>query len=128
LPIEPLIFPEFEKEFFMAAKAKGGGNKSTKPATKGEVLSQLADATGLSRKQVSSVLDQLGEMITKSLRKGGPGVFGLPGLLRFKVIDKPAQPERPGTNPFTGEPTIFKAKPARRVVKVAPLKALKSMV
>ncbi len=111
----------------MAAKAKSG-SKSGKPATKSEVLSHLAESTGLSRKEVSAVLEQLGGMISKNLRRGGPGVFALPGLLRFKVIDKPAQPERPGVNPFTGQPTVFKAKPARRVVKAVPLKALKSMV
>lgn len=112
----------------MAAKAKSGANKSGKAATKGEVLTQLAESTSLSRKQVSTVLEQLSDLIAKSLRRGGPGVFALPGLLRFKVIDKPAVPERPGTNPFTGEPTTFKAKPARRVVKAVPLKGLKSMV
>ena len=55
-------------------------------------------------------------------------VFNVVGLLKLKVVRKPATKERPGTNPFTGEATIFKAKPARNVVKALPLKALKDMV
>ncbi len=111
----------------MAAKTKSA-SKASKAVTKSEAIRRLAEASDLSRKQVSAVLDQLAVMITKSLQRGGTGVFALPGLLRFKVVDKPAQPERQGVNPFTGEPTTFKAKPARRVVKAAPLKALKGMV
>ena len=60
--------------------------------------------------------------------RSGAGTFTVPGLMKVKVIRKPATKEREGINPFTKEPTIFKAKPARNVVKVAPLKALKEMV
>ena len=62
------------------------------------------------------------------LFEGAAGIFTLPGLLKIKVINKPATKARKGINPFTGEPAVFKAKPARRVVKVLPLKALKEMV
>jgi nucleoid DNA-binding protein len=51
-----------------------------------------------------------------------------PGLMKIKVVKKPAVPARKGVNPFTGEEMMFKAKPARNVVKVTPLKALKDMV
>lgn len=104
----------------MAAKT------SAKPATKSEILAALAEKTELSRKQVSAVFDQLAAMISRSLQRGSP--FNLPGLLKLKVINKPAVPERQGINPFTKEMTTFKAKPARRVVKAVPLKALKDMV
>ena len=55
-------------------------------------------------------------------------MFNVPGLMKIKVVRKPATKARKGINPFTGEETMFKAKPARNVVKVTPLKALKDMV
>ena len=99
-----------------------------KPATKSEILEALAGKTGLSRKQINSVLEGLAEIISKDLGKSGPGVFTVPGLLKIKVVRKPATKDRKGINPFTGEETIFKAKPAHNVVKVLPLKKLKEMV
>lgn len=102
--------------------------KSAKPATKSEVLKQLADATQLSRKQVASVFETLGTTIKSHLGKKGPGVFVIPGLLKITVVHKPATKARPGKNPFTGEAITIKAKPARNSVKVRPLKSLKEMV
>ena len=99
-----------------------------KAMTKTEILTALAEGTGLSKKDVASVLDELGTVIGKSLGKGGAGVFNLPGLLKVKVIRKPATKAHKGINPFTKEETMFAAKPARNVVKVLPLKALKDMV
>jgi len=101
--------------------------KSAKPSTKGEILTALADKAELKRKQVSELMDELAKLIGKQL-KSGPGVFTLPGLVKLKVVNKPATPEREGINPFTKQPTIIKAKPARRVVKANALKALKDMV
>jgi len=98
-----------------------------KPAKKSEILSNIAEATGLSRKQVASVFDALSGQIKAAVSKKGPGVFALPGLLKILVIQKPATPERKGINPFTKQEQIFKAKPARKVIKVRPLKALKDM-
>ena len=100
---------------------------SPKPATKSEILSGIAEATELSRKQVASVFDALSGQIEAAVGKEGPGVFALPGLLKITVIQKPATPERKGINPFTKQEQIFKAKPARKVIKVRPLKALKDM-
>ena len=99
-----------------------------KPTTKSEIVTQLAEKTGLQRKQVSGLFDALSDMIGENLGKKGPGVFVLPGLVKMRVVHKPATKEREGTNPFTGEKTIFKAKPARNVVKATPLKKLKDMV
>jgi nucleoid DNA-binding protein len=67
-------------------------------------------------------------LIKKNVGKRGPGVFTVPGLMKVKVVKKPATKARKGINPFTGEATTFKAKPARKVVKVQPLKGLKDMV
>lgn len=97
-----------------------------KAPSKSEVYAHISEDTGLSRKQVAAVFDSLTGLIEKSLRKS-PGLFTLPGLLKIKVIKKPATKERKGINPFTGEETVFKAKPARKVVKALPLKALKEM-
>ena len=101
--------------------------KTAKPATKSEILACLAETTELSRKQVTSVLDALSCQIKAAVGKKGPGVFALPGLLKIMVILKPATPKRKGINPFTKQEQIFQAKPARKVVKVRALKALKDM-
>jgi nucleoid DNA-binding protein len=99
-----------------------------KAATKGEVYTKLAGKTGLTKKQVSNVFDALTEMIGNELGKKGPGMFQVPGLLKLKVIRKPATKAKQGINPFTKEPMMYKAKPARNVVKALPLKSLKEMV
>jgi nucleoid DNA-binding protein len=94
--------------------------------TKSEVLTQISKDTGLSRKQVGSVFDSLNGVIKKSLRSNG--LFTMPGLLKMKVVKKPATKAREGINPFTGEKMMFKAKPASKKVRVMPLKNLKAMV
>ncbi len=116
----------------VAAKKKAtpavsaGGVK--KPPTKSEILTSIADTTELSRKQVISVFDALNALIQDNLKPRGPGSFSVPGLMKIRVNKKPATKSRKGINPFTGEETTFKAKPARKVVKVTPLKNLKDMV
>lgn len=96
-----------------------------KAATKSEIVTNIAEATELTRKQVSSVFVALAQEIKAAVGKKGPGVFTVPGLMKIKVIHKPATKARKGINPFTKEEQIFKAKPARNVIKVRPLKALK---
>lgn len=99
-----------------------------KPLTKSETYAYLAHATGLSRKQVAGIFEGLAGLIGKSLGKKGPGMYVVPGLMKIRVVRKPATKAREGINPFTGQPTIFKAKPARNVVKIQALKAMKDMV
>ncbi len=99
-----------------------------KAYTKTELLTTIVDRTGVAKKEVAAVLDSLGDVIEAHVKKGAVGSFNLPGLLKIKTIRKPAKKARKGTNPFTGEDTVFKAKPARTVVKVLPLKKLKEMV
>lgn len=111
----------------MAAK-KAAKKPAGKPMTKSEILNSLADSTGLNKKEVASVLEELGALIGKNLAKRGPGVFNVPGLMKVKVVRKPATKARKGINPFTKEEQMFKAKPARNVVKILPLKGLKDMV
>jgi DNA-binding protein HU-beta len=101
--------------------AKKGG-----APTKSEILNQIAKDTELSRKQIGGVFDSLNSLIKKSLRS--QGLFTLPGLLKMKVVKKPATKAREGVNPFTGEKMMFKAKPASKKVRAMPLKNLKSFV
>ena len=99
------------------------------PMNKTKILSELSTNTGLSRRDCTAVLDELSVIISRHLKKrGGAGTFTLPGLMKIKTQRKPAVKARMGTNPFTGEETMFKAKPARTVVKIQPLKGLKDMV
>jgi nucleoid DNA-binding protein len=100
-----------------------------KPPTKSEIYAKIVDDTGLTRKDVAAVFESLNGQIKKSLGgRGAPGLFSIPGLLKMKVVKKPARKARKGTNPFTGEEMMFKAKPASKAVKVLALKGLKDMV
>ncbi len=96
--------------------------------TKSEVMGAIADETGLTKKEVASVFEAMAGLIKKDLGRRGPGTFTVPGLMKIRLKRKPATKARKGVNPFTGEEMMFKAKPARNVVKVLALKALKDMV
>ena len=117
----------------MAAKKKATPKKKTtakvakKPTTKSETLTFIAEKTDLTKKDVGFVFDTLAALIKRDLKRG-PGVYTVPGLMKIKVVRKPATRARKGVNPFTGEEMMFKAKPARNVVKVLALKGLKEMV
>lgn len=111
----------------MASKKKASaGTAKAKPPTKSEIVSQIADKTGLTKKDVGAVFEQLNTVIKRSLK--GPGEFTMPGLMKIRVVRKPATKSRKGINPFTGEEIMIKAKPARKAVKVSALKNLKDMV
>ena len=117
----------------MAAKKKVTARRKTtvkavkKPTTKSESLTYIAEKTDLTKKDVGLVFDSLATLIKRDLKRG-PGVYTVPGLMKIKVVRKPATKARKGVNPFTGEEMMFKAKPARNVVKVLALKGLKEMV
>ncbi len=99
-----------------------------KSRTKSQIMGDISDKTGLTRKEVSSVFESMAGLIKRDLGRRGPGVFTVPGLMKIRVVRKPATKARRGINPFTGVEMMFKAKPARNVVKVGALKALKDMV
>ena len=103
-------------------------NKVGRPVSKSAMFQSLAEATGLSRKQIATVFDELTNLIKRDVGKKGLGVFALPGLLKIKRVNKPATKARQGRNPATGEAMMIKAKPARTVVRAQPLKSLKEMV
>jgi len=101
---------------------------SAKPRSKSDVFSTIAQHVGIHRRDVAGVFHVMGSLIKADLSKNGAGVFSVPGLMRVTVKRKPATKERQGINPFTKEPMTIKAKPARNVVRVRPLRALKAMV
>jgi len=114
-----------------SAKKETAAKKVTATKTamsKAAVMDEIASNTGLNKKQVSSVFGELSTIIERHIKKGAVGQFALPGLMKIEVKRKPATKARKGINPFTGQETVFKAKPARNVVKIRPLKKLKDMV
>jgi len=122
----------------MAAKKKTAAKASsataarkvktiTEPMNKTQIINQIRETTGLTKKDVNAVFDELGDIMEGHLKKRGAGQFTLPGLLKIVTQKKPATKARKGINPFTGEATTFAAKPARTMVKVRPLKKLKDM-
>jgi len=127
-----------------AAAKRSRGTASKKPASaakprkttavkekmnKTAILSEIADHTGLSKKDVSAVLDELGVVMERHIKKRSVGEFTLPGLFKIKTVKKPAQKARKNVpNPFRpGETMDIPAKPASTRVKVTPLKKLKEM-
>jgi nucleoid DNA-binding protein len=98
------------------------------PLSKSDLVQKIADQFDekLTRKDVKGIIEAVATIGHAELKKNA--VFVVPGLIRMVVIKKPATKERKGINPFTKEPTIFKAKPARKVVKGRPVKAVKDAV
>ena len=124
------------------AKAKKSAKKSArkvakKPApktaaksvksvlSKSALVHHLAGTSGAAAKDVRAVIAALEDTIRASISKKGPRTFVLPGLLKITAVAVPAKKARKGINPFTGEETVFKAKPATVKVKVRPMKKLK---
>lgn len=97
------------------------------PLSKSDIIRVITETTSLNRNHVKSVLECLHQVIEKHVNKSGPGVFVMPGLMKITVVKKPARPARKGINPFTGEETVFKARPASRALKIRALKKLKEM-
>ena len=91
--------------------------------SKSELIQKIADELSLAKKDVKAVIESLATVGYKEMKKSGE--FLVPGFAKFIVVKKPATKERQGINPFTKEPTVFKAKPARKMLKVRPVKAAK---
>ncbi len=93
-------------------------NNAPKAMTKSQVYDEIAKDTDLSKKQIGQVFDALSKLLKRELGKKGPGMFTLPGLAKLKLVRKPATKARQGVNPFTKQPQMFKAKPARNIVRI----------
>ncbi|HTP82435.1 MAG TPA: HU family DNA-binding protein [Alphaproteobacteria bacterium] len=95
--------------------------------TKSQLVEKISEAhSTLSKRDIKGVVETLATVGHKELKKAG--VFVVPGFAKFVVIKKPATKAREGTNPFTGEKMMFKAKPARKIVRARPVKAIKDAV
>jgi DNA-binding protein HU-beta len=94
--------------------------------TKSQLIEKIAADTEMGKRDVKRILETLATVGYKELKKAG--VFLVPGFAKFVVIKKPATKARKGTNPFNGEPMMFKAKPARKIVRARPVKAAKDAV
>ncbi len=94
-----------------------------KRMSKSEFINTFAEKTGMNRKQATQTINTLSSLAEEQLRQSGEVV--IPGLVKLRVAEKKATEERQGINPFTKQPMTFKAKPARKVVKANPVKALK---
>lgn len=108
-----------------AAKAPAKVKAISEKLTKTQIVAGIADSTGLTKKQVGDVIGELEKMIEGSIKKRSVGEFTIPGLMKISTVRKPAVKARKGINPFTGEETMFKAKPASTAVKIRPLKKMK---
>jgi nucleoid DNA-binding protein len=108
-----------------AAPVKRSTTALAEAHNKTQLMTEIAELTTLSKKQVSAVFEELAALIERHVKKNAVGSFTLPGLFKIQVVRKPATKARKGINPFTGEETTFKAKPARNVIKIRPLKKLK---
>jgi nucleoid DNA-binding protein len=95
--------------------------------TKAALFQHLSEVTGVGKKDVVAIFNELNVVIGRHVKKNSVEEFKVPGLMKIKVVTKPARKARKGTNPFTGEEVMFKAKPKSRVIKIQPLKGLKDM-
>jgi len=112
------------------AKAKAAAAKTViKPLTKSEIYTSLAESTGLTRKDIAKVFEELSTLVAKNLSKKGPGQFSLPGIAKMRAVHKEATKPAQKPNPFKpGEMMTVKAKPARTDVRIRPIKSLKEML
>jgi len=102
------------------------GAKMPAYMTKSQLVDQIAKLNELAKKDVKAMMEALAEVGYKELKKNG--VFVVPGFAKFVVIKKAATKARKGVNPFTGQEMMFKAKPARKIVRARPVKAAKMAV
>lgn len=109
-----------------ASQSASKNFKVSKALTRSQQIAFIAEQTSLSKKDVAAVIECFEPMIASHLR--GPGQISLAGLMKVVAVRKPATKARKGINPFTGEPTVFKAKPARNIVRIRALKKVKDLV
>ena len=101
---------------------------AAKRMTKSQIVGEISDKTGLAKKEVSAVFENLRDLVKRELGKKGPGEFVIPDLLKLRIRNIPAKPKREGINPFTKQPQTFPAKPAQRKVRATALKKLKDLI
>jgi DNA-binding protein HU-beta len=115
-------------QYSYLSDSQTGEEHMAKLMSKSELIQKIADQhpNSLTRKDIKGVIESLASVGYKELKK--TGAFFVPGFAKLVVIKKPATKARKGINPFTKEPTVFKAKPARKVIRARPVKAVKDAV
>ena len=120
-----------------AAKSKAAAPKAAAPRlaaiaqkqTKTQILTAISEETGVSRKDVAAVFTSMSNLISRHVMKKGSGEFSVPDCgIKVRRVMKPRTKARMGRNPATGEAIKIPAKPAKTVVKVTALKALKDKI
>ena len=97
--------------------------------TKTQIITTIAEETGLSRKDVAAVFTSMSDLITRHIQRRGSGEFSIPDTgIKIRRVKKPRTKARMGRNPATGEAIKIPAKPATTVVKLSALKALKEKI
>jgi len=117
------VFPSFSS---IVTLVRIKGARMATQLSKSQLVERISTTTELSKRDVKNVMDTLVDVGHKELKKSG--IFLVPGFAKFVVVKKPATKARKGTNPFTGEEMMFKAKPARKIVRARPVKAAKDAV
>jgi nucleoid DNA-binding protein len=128
LSVQPALSRHSAREDGVREGSYRRNRMAGKRLTKAQVVTDLANATDLDKKSINRVFEALQEVIRKQLTGRGPGEFVIPGLVKLRVVKKPATKERQGINPFTKEPITIPAKPASKKVRATALKALKDLV
>ncbi|MCG8554049.1 MAG: HU family DNA-binding protein [Proteobacteria bacterium] len=101
---------------------------ASKRMTKAQIIGELSDKTGLTKREVQSVFGALLDLTKRELGRRGPGEFVVPDMMKLRVRSIPARKERKGVDPFTKQERVFPAKPASKKVRATPLKKLKDLV
>jgi DNA-binding protein HU-beta len=113
----------------MLISVKGGNLMTTaKRMSKAQIIAELAEKSGLSKKDIQTVFTALLELVDREVGKRGPGEFVIPDIIKMKVKQIAARKERKGIDPFTKEERVFPAKPASRKIRATPLKKLKDLI
>ncbi|MBQ4440221.1 MAG: HU family DNA-binding protein [Kiritimatiellae bacterium] len=95
--------------------------KEIVPTTKSGIMSAIAEAAGISKKQAVAAYDKIVDIAIKGAKQEEKGLM-LPAIGKVKLVKRPA---RTGRNPATGETIKIKAK---KVVKIVACKALKDAI
>lgn len=94
--------------------------------TKVQLLQNLSIATGLQKAQVCYLLDSLTGACRSALKAGES--FEIPGIVKLKVVKKPASQATTRMNPFTKAMMEVPAKPESKKVKASPVKSLRDEI
>jgi nucleoid DNA-binding protein len=100
---------------------------TAKRMSKTQVIAELSEKTGLGKKEIQSVFDNLMSIVERELGSSGPGEFTVPDMVKLKVRITPGRAEHVGLDPFTKQERTFPARPESRKVRASAVKRLKDL-